>query len=177
MWGLSEVVLGMLGWIRDRFFGFLVTEETQEISYQWLLNHPLLKKKSDCIEIAASAPAERSESTHYLWPSKKGGQYIGCWLSGKKNPKRYRNLEVASKVIRKHLKHELEKCVARFPIKELECVDARVSHEEGHARRWYVWPSKTRLGMIGFRDASGSDPVLVSSIGALIHHIEKRLIS
>jgi len=167
----------MLGWIRDRFFGFLVREETQDISYQWLLSHALLKKKSDCIEIASSAPAERKENTHYLWPSKKGGQYITCWLSGKRNPKRYRNLEVASNFIRKHLKRELEKCVARLPIKELECVDARVSQEEGRAHCWYVWPSKTRLGMIGFRDASGSDPVLVSSIGALIRHIEKRSIS
>ena len=167
----------MLGWVWNKVAGSPVETEIKEISYEWLLNHALLKKKSDRIEITTSEPTERGEGIHYLWPSKKGGQHIGCWLSGRRNPKRYRNLEVVSKAIRKHLKHELGKCVARLPIKGIECVDARVSHEEGHAHRWYVWPSKTRLGMIGFRDASGSDPVLVSSIGALIHHIEKRSIS
>ena len=170
----------MMGWIREKVVGLLLSEETPEISQQWLLNHALLKKKSDCIEIRASKPTERHENIHYLWPSKEGGpggQYIGCWLSDKKHPKRYRNLEMVSQVVRKHLKHELEKCLAGLPMKGIECVDARVSHEEGQEHLWYVWPSKTRLGMIGFRDASGSDPVLVSSIGALIKHIEKRSIS
>lgn len=167
----------MFRWFFDRFSIGDDQQEIEEITYQWLVNNKLLDKKSDRIQIMKCEPQDRDKNTYYLWPSQKGGQYVGCWMSGDRAPRRYKSLSAACRSIRKHLKQRVEKALGLLPIQGVKCVDERLSLEKGRANCCYVWPSKSRLGMIGFRDSAGNDPHLVGSISALVKQLEKRSLS